>query len=217
MTSVKGWAGALLGVAATTVLFAAFGQLRPGWVWLGVVAMAPWLAALDRVRSARGAVGLGLLLSVTFTAAVFGWFPGAIAAYSHAPVWLCWGVFLLIAPVLELQFITAAWVRWYARRRVAEAPRLAWVPPVLTALVYVSTEWFTPKLFAETLGHALYASETLRQGADLAGAPGLTLGLLLINECVVSVAQGLASRRGLRLRPVVLAVVLAVVGWGYGW
>ncbi|NOJ96122.1 apolipoprotein N-acyltransferase [Corallococcus coralloides] len=217
MTSAKGWAGALLGVAATTVLFAAFGQLRPGWVWLGVVAMAPWLAALDGVRSARAAVGLGVLLSVTFTAAVFGWFPGAIAAYSRAPLWLCWGVFLLIAPVLELQFITAAWVRWYARRRVADVPRLAWVPPVLTAFVYVGTEWFTPKLFAETLGHALYASETLRQGADVAGAPGLTLGLLLINECVVSVVKGLVSRRGLRLRPVVLAVVLAVVGWGYGW
>ncbi|RKI68064.1 apolipoprotein N-acyltransferase [Corallococcus sp. AB049A] len=210
MTSVKGWAGALLGVAATTVLFAAFGQLESGWVWLGAVAMAPWLAALDRARSGRGAVLLGVLLSVTFTAAVFGWFPGAIAAYSRAPVWLCWGVFLLIAPVLELQFITAAWVRWYSRRQVEDAPRLAWVPPVLTALVYVGTEWFTPKLFAETLGHGLYASETLRQGADLAGAPGLTLGLLLINECIVLVA------RGPRLRPAVLAVVLALVGWGYG-
>ncbi|MFP2899262.1 apolipoprotein N-acyltransferase [Corallococcus sp. 4LFB] len=216
MTSVKGWSGALLGVAATTVLFALFGRLNPGWVWLGAVAMAPWLAAVDRAPSARGAVALGVLLSVAFTAAVFGWFPGAIAAYSRAPVWLCWGVFLLIAPVLELQFLTAAWVRWYARRQVGEAPRLAWVPPVLTALAYVGTEWLTPKLFAETLGHGLYASETLRQGADVAGAPGLTLVLLLINECVVSVAQGLASRRSLRLGPVVLAVVLAVSGWGYG-
>ncbi|MBN8230333.1 apolipoprotein N-acyltransferase [Corallococcus macrosporus] len=214
--SVKGWAGALLGVAATTVLFAAFGQLQTGWVWLGAVAMAPWLAAVDRVSSARGALGLGVLLSVTFTAAVFGWFPGAISAYSRAPVWLCWGVFLLIAPVLELQFLTAAWVRWYARRQVGDATRLAWIPPVLTALAYVGTEWFAPKLFAETLGHGLYASETLRQGADVAGAPGLTLVLLLINECAVSVARGLASRRTLRLGPVVVAAVLAVSGWGYG-
>ncbi|TSC21580.1 apolipoprotein N-acyltransferase [Corallococcus sp. Z5C101001] len=216
MTLAKGWAGALLGVAATTGLFAAFGQLQPGFVWLGAVAMAPWLAAVDRARSARGALALGALLSVTFTAAVFGWFPGAIAAYARAPVWLCWAVFLLIAPVLELQFLTAAWVRAYARRKVGDGPRLAWVPPVLTALVYVGTEGFTPKLFAETLGHGLYASETLRQGADLAGAPGLTLGLLLLNECVVALGQGLVARRGSWRVPGVVAALLALVGFGYG-
>ncbi|RKH18666.1 apolipoprotein N-acyltransferase [Corallococcus praedator] len=216
MTAWRGWAGALLGVAATTGLFALFGELRPGFVWLGAVAMAPWLAAVDRAPSARRALALGTLLSVTFTALVFGWFPGAIAAYSHAPAWLCWGVFLLIAPVLELQFLTASWIRWYARRKVGTDSRLGWVPPLLTALVYVGTEWFTPKLFAETLGHGLYASEVLRQGADVAGAPGLTLGLLLVNECFVAVGQGLAARRGLKPVPLVLALVLAVVGFGYG-
>ncbi|MCY1029836.1 apolipoprotein N-acyltransferase [Corallococcus sp. BB11-1] len=216
MTGWRGWAGALLGVAATTVLFARFGELRPGFVWLGAVAMAPWLAALDRAPSARAALALGTLLSVTFTALVFGWFPGAIAAYSHAPPWLCWGVFLLIAPVLELQFLTAAWARWYARRKVGAEPRLAWVPPVLTALVYVGTEALTPKLFAETLGHGLYASEVLRQGADVAGAPGLTLGLLLVNEGVVAVGQGLSARRGLRPVPLALALALGLVGFGYG-
>lgn len=216
MSGWRGWAWALLGVAATTVLFARFAELRPGFAWLGAVALAPWLAAVDQTRSTRAALALGALLSVTFTAFVFGWFPGAIAAYSRAPLWLCWGVFLLIAPVLELQFLTASWVRGYARRKVGDSPRLAWVPPVLTALVYVGTEWFTPKLFAETLGHGLYASEALRQGADVAGAPGLTLGLLLVNECVVAVGQGFAARRGVRLVPVALAVVLGLVGFGYG-
>jgi apolipoprotein N-acyltransferase len=212
VTVPRGWAGALLGVAATTGLFAAFGLLRPELVWLGPVAMAPWLAAVDRTRSTREALALGALLSVAFTALMFGWFPGAIAAYSRAPVWLCWAVFLLLAPVMELQFLTAAWVRAFARRKVGDAPRLAWVPPVLTALVYVGTEGFTPKLFAETLGHGLYASEVLRQGADVAGAPGLTLVLLLVNECVVAAVRG----RGARRVPVAVAVGLMLLLGGYG-
>jgi apolipoprotein N-acyltransferase len=212
VTVARGWAGALLGVAATTGLFAAFSLLRPELVWLGPVVMAPWLAAVDRVRSAREALTLGALLSVVFTALVFGWFPGALASYSRAPVWLCWAVFLLIAPVMELQFLTAAWVRWFARQKVGEGTRLAWVPPVLTALVYVGTEWFTPKLFAETLGHGLYASEVLRQGADVAGAPGLTLVLLLVNECVVAAVRG----RGARRVPVALALASMLLLGGYG-
>ncbi|WP_426756229.1 apolipoprotein N-acyltransferase [Myxococcus sp. Y35] len=193
----RGWhlGTALLGVVGTTVLFALFARLEARWVALGWVAMVPWLAALDRARSAREALGLGALLSVTFTAAVFHWFPGALQAYSQAPTVVGWALFLLVAPVLQLQFPAAALAR-YAARRVARDGQ-GWLPPLVGTLAYVGVEGITPKLFADTLGHGLYASESMRQGADVAGAPGLTLVLLLGNELVLA-AVSAWRRRGAR-------------------
>ncbi|AEI63522.1 apolipoprotein N-acyltransferase [Myxococcus fulvus] len=206
---------ALLGVLGTTVLFALFARLEARWLVLGWVAMVPWLAALDRARSAREALGLGALLSVTFTAAVFHWFPGALQAYSRAPTWVGWALFLLVAPVLQLQFPAAALARYVARRAAREGQ--GWLPPLVGTLAYVGVEGITPKLFADTLGHGLHASEWLRQGADVAGAPGLTLVLLLGNECVLAALRawrGQGARHA--LRPVVGLAVLVLGLTGYG-
>ncbi len=213
----RGWhlGTALLGVVGTTVLFALFARLEARWLALGWVAMVPWLAALDRARSAREALGLGVLLSVTFTAAVFHWFPGALQAYSRAPTWVGWALFLLVAPVLQLQFPAAALARYAARRLAREGQ--GWLPPLVGTLAYVGVEGITPKLFADTLGHALYASEWQRQGADVAGAPGLTLVLLLGNELVLAAVRAW-RRRGARhaWRPGVGLAVLVLGLTGYG-
>ncbi|NVJ04400.1 apolipoprotein N-acyltransferase [Myxococcus sp. AM001] len=206
---------ALLGVLGTTVLFALFARLEAHWLALGWVAMVPWLAALDRARSAREALGLGVLLSVTFTAAVFHWFPGALQAYSRAPTAVGWALFLLVAPLLQLQFAAAALARYAARRLAREAQ--GWLPPLVGTLAYVGVEGITPKLFADTLGHGLYASEWQRQGADVAGAPGLTLVLLLGNECVLAAFRawrGHGARRA--WRPVAGLAALVFVLSGYG-
>ncbi|NVJ15403.1 apolipoprotein N-acyltransferase [Myxococcus sp. AM010] len=206
---------ALLGVVGTTVLFALFGRLEAHWLALGWVAMVPWLAALDRARSAREALGLGVLLSVTFTAAVFHWFPGALQAYSRAPTAVGWALFLLVAPLLQLQFAAAALARYAARRLAREGQ--GWLPPLVGTLAYVGMEGITPKLFADTLGHGLYASEWQRQGADVAGAPGLTLVLLLGNECVLAALRawrGQGARSAWRPAAGLAGLVLGLTGYG---
>ncbi|WP_162294958.1 apolipoprotein N-acyltransferase [Myxococcus sp. CA027] len=213
----RGWhlGTALLGVLGTTLLFALFGRLEARWLALGWVAMVPWLAALDRARSAREALGLGVLLSVTFTAAVFHWFPGALQAYSRAPTAVGWALFLLVAPLLQLQFPAVALARYAARRLAREGQ--GWLPPLVGTLAYVGVEGVTPKLFADTLGHGLYASEWLRQGADVAGAPGLTLVLLLGNECVLAAFRAWRGH-GARAawKPVAGLATLVFVLSGYG-
>lgn len=204
----------LAGVVGTTVLVALFGRLEAPWVALGWGAMVPWLVAVDRARSWRAALGVGVLLSATFTEGVFGWFAGSLQAYSQAPLWLCHAVLLLLAPLLQPQFPAAAVARYLAR---SAAPRLAWLPPVVGALVYVGVEWLAPKLFADTLGIGLYASEWQRQGADVAGVAGLTLVLLLGNECVLAALQSLKAHGARRaVRPVagLLALVLGLTGYG---
>ncbi|QSQ28458.1 apolipoprotein N-acyltransferase [Pyxidicoccus parkwayensis] len=235
-------------------MLALFSGLRMPWTLLGWVALVPWLALVDRARTRREALWLGLALSVVFSAAVFGWFAGAVQAYSQAPLWVCWVALLLMAPVVQLQFPLAALARYDARRvlgmgwwgdsrpdirvlmengtrasaggsargsdalRAGAGVRLAWLPPVVTALAYVASEWFAPKLFADTLGLGLVTQEWMRQGADLAGAPGLTLLLLLGNECVLAAFQALRNpeRRHRAVIPLGIgaALVLALTGYG---
>jgi apolipoprotein N-acyltransferase len=214
-------AALLLGVAGSTGLMWLFGSLEARWVALGWGVFVPWLLVLDRAGSRREALLSGVALSVSFTAALFGWFPGALQSYSGAPLVLCWLALLVLAPLMELQFITFALARYHLRKAPQEGPRAFGYATLTGALVYVGTEWLCPKLFAETLGQGLYASESLRQGADLAGTHGLTLLLLLGNECVLAagkvlVAQG--PRAGFRRALVPLGVLATLVlgGFGYG-
>jgi apolipoprotein N-acyltransferase len=207
---------ALLGVLATTGMLALFSTLRLPWTLLGFVALVPWLVAVDGARSPREALGLGLALAVAFSAAVFGWFPGAVQAYSRAPPWVCWAALLLMSPVVQLQFPLAALARHVARRVVGS--RWAWLPPMVTALVYVGVEWLAPKLFADTLGLGLVTLEWPRQGADVAGAPGLTLLLLWVNECVLATVRSprvpAGRRRAGGPAAVGAALVLGLTGYG---
>ncbi|WP_257446848.1 apolipoprotein N-acyltransferase [Archangium lipolyticum] len=214
-------AALLLGVAGSTGLMWLFGSLEARWVALGWLAFVPWLWVLDRAGSRREAVLAGAALSLSFTAAIFGWFPGALQSYSGAPLALCWLALLVLAPFMELQFITFALARHHLRKAPQEGPLAFWRVALTGALVYVGTEWLSPKLFAETLGQGLYASESLRQGADIAGAHGLTLLLLLGNECVLAAGRALVAhgpRAGFRraMAPLAGLAVLVLGGFGYG-
>lgn len=211
----------LLGAVGTSLLVWLFGRIEVAWVWVGWVALVPWLAVLDRARTARQALMAGLIQSVVFTAVIFGWFADALREYAHSSsAWAFWLALLLFGPFMQPQFITAALARHLARR---VAPEGAFLRVGLTgALVYVGTEWAWPKLFADTIGQALFSSAWLRQGADVAGAHGLTLVLILSNECLLAAVKAFAARgwkwpggRALRT-PAVVLVILGVVLTGYG-
>ncbi|MFL5352503.1 apolipoprotein N-acyltransferase [Archangium sp.] len=211
----------LLGIAGTTGLVWLFSLFDARWVAVGWVALVPWLLALDHVSSKREAVLAGAALGIGFTGTVFGWFPGSIQSYSQAPMAVCWLGFLLLAPFMELQFITFAMARCHLRRTVPEGPWAFWRITLTGALVYVGTEWLCPKLFAVTLGQGFYGSERLRQGADIAGTHGLTFVIIIANECILAAGKALAAhglREGTRraLAPLAVLAVLVLGGLGYG-
>ncbi|HWS77906.1 MAG TPA: apolipoprotein N-acyltransferase, partial [Thermomonas sp.] len=84
------------------------------------------------------------------------------------------------------------------------------------ACAWVGCEWLLPKLLGDTLGHGLYPSLPLRQVADLGGAAGITLLLLLANE---GIALAIRQRGGgLRAwsRPLALVGAMLVAWLGYG-
>jgi apolipoprotein N-acyltransferase len=171
------------GAVATAYAIAAYSHV--GWhsVLIGWFLLVPWLIALDRTASFRGALASGVFMSAAFVAAVFSWFPQAFASYTGAPWAAGLAVLFVLAPVLEPQFVTLAVARHLAER--VPGGGHWWLTALAGGGVYVGTEWAWPKLLADTLGQGLHASAWLRQAADLFGAHGLTFVLILGNESVL--------------------------------
>src|SRR5438477_192810 len=90
----------------------------------------------------------------------------------------------------------------------------AWRTALAGACAYVGVEGATGKLFADTLGHGLYASVWMRQAADVAGAAGLTLVLLLANECVLAMVRGASWRRAIGPATCLGALASALLVYG---
>ena len=206
----------LVACAATAYLLSAFARVTWASVLVGWVLLVPWLAVLDRTRTLAGAAGVGLLMSVASVAALFPWFPSMIADYAGASWWVGAVAMVVLAPVLEPQFVTAPIARYLA----GSSPR--WRVAVVGAGVYVGTEWAFPKLMADTLGYPLHASREMRQAADLFGAHGLTFALVLGNESVLAFLQAVVRRRrgAARTRDALLpaaclgAIVAGLVAYG---
>ncbi|MEZ5469578.1 MAG: apolipoprotein N-acyltransferase [Lysobacterales bacterium] len=199
----------LAGILVSAVLLGVYAQ--GGWP-LGFVALAPWLLSLNSARTMTGALLSGWLMSVAFAVAVFTWFGVAIGSYTGggSPIGLL--ALILLAPILQPQVLVFALIRHWAR---------AWHGPILFALAgacaWVACEQLIPKLLGDTLGHGLASAVRLRQVADLGGAAGITLLLILVNEALALAWQ--RRRDGLRaLRlPLAMSALLPLLMAGYGW
>src|SRR5689334_11319095 len=204
--STKTFSRMLAGIVASALLLALYARIDRPWHILGWIVLVPWLGALDRTRSLRGSVLAGAAMATAFVLAVFGWFASAMRAYTGASAAAAMLVLVVLAPLVEFQFLTFAVARHVVRRSGAGRA----VVVLAGACVWVGTEWLTGKLFGDTLGHGLYPSPWLRQAADVAGAGGLTLALIVGNECI---RAALVSRRA---TPVLTLGVLVATLAGYG-
>src|SRR5688572_21800422 len=127
-------------------------------------------------------------MTVAYTAAVFAWFGAAIGAYTQMGEAAGLSLLLLGAPLFQPRISTFALVRPVAGQRHGRALGAA-----AGAAAWVATEWLVPRLLGDPLGIGLHPSRLVRQGADVGGAAGLTLLLLLVNE---GVAAAWARRGG---------------------
>ncbi len=182
-----------------------------GWM-LGFVMLVPWLLALNGRRTLLGTLLCAYAMSLAFTAAMFAWFGSAIGQYTQVGAATGLTVLLVAAPLFQPQIIVFALVRHVVSRRYGVG-----LTALAAAAAWVATEWLVPRLLGDTLGYGLYPSRLLRQAADVGGAAGLTLLLLLANE---GVAAALARRSsGLRAiaRPLALAALVPLLLAGYGY
>lgn len=199
-----------VGLLASVLLFALYARNPHAWP-LGFVALVPWLLALNRIPSLRGSVLSGAVMSVAFMAAVFSWFGVAIGAYTGMGAGPAIAVLLLLAPLLQPQFVVFALVRSWAGRHYGPVLRT-----LAAASAWVACEWWVPKLLGDTLGHGLFPSAAVRQAADIGGAAGLTFLLVLVNEAVATALERRSAGAQALLRPLAIgfAIVLAVAGYG---
>jgi len=195
------------GIGATAAAFALFTRLQSPWVALSWCALVPWLAVLERTPTLGGAVATAWALSSATTMAVYAWFGLAIAGYTGLPAAIVLLGLIALGPVIEPQFLLFAAARHLVRRSGAGPARTA----LTGACVYVASEWLIPKLFADTMGHALYGSALWRQAADLAGVPGLTFVLLLGNEGVWATLRAAAEPPPGRVRAAALPALGVVL------
>ncbi len=191
------------------------------------VALVPWLVAQERALRFRDAALAGLFMSVAFVAFVGPWFPETVAAYAGTSSLLLWPLFLLLAPLIQPQFLVFALVRLAVRSKAPPEASLSaslsasFVASLAAAAAYVGVELVFPKLFFDTLALGLHPSLYLRQAADLAGVHGLSFVVILVNEgLALSILSLVARPRGGRISPSALPAALAVAAvmalLGYG-
>lgn len=191
----------MAGILASAAMAALY--VHGGAAWpLGFVFLVPWLRTLDTSNTLAGALLRTYAMSLAYTAATFAWFGMAIGRYAQCGAGTGLLLLLLIAPLFQPQFFAFALVRRLALRRYGIV-----LGALAGAAAWVAAEWLLPKLLGDTLGHGLYPSRLLRQGADVGGAAGLTLMLLLANECVTAAW----ARIGAGWRAVAPALVLAAL------
>ena len=177
----------MAGVLASAAMAALY--VRGGTAWpLGFVFLVPWLRTLDASATLGGTLLRAWMMALAFTAAAFAWFAIAFGNYVQVGPVTGLALLLLAAPLFQPQFFAYALVRRIVVRRHGRA-----LGALAAAAAWVATEWLVPKLLGDTLGHGLYPSRLLRQGADVGGAAGLTLLLLLANE---GTAAALVRRAG---------------------
>lgn len=198
------------GLLASSLLLALYARGGPAW-WLGFVALVPWLLALNAARSTARAALSGALMSFAFVAAVFGWFGAAVGEYTGFGALPATLLLIVLAPLLQPQLIAFALVRHLVGSRHGPTLRA-----LAGACAWVACEWLVPKLLSDTLGHGLFPSATLRQVADLGGAAGITLLLLLVNEAVAVVIERRGAGVRVWLRPLALGAAIVAGMAGYG-
>ena len=198
------------GLVAGALLLALYSSGAMAWP-LGFVMLLPWLWLLDRADTAAAALGRAASISVVFVAAVFGWFGAAIGAYTGLGAGAGVAVLLVLAPLMQPQLLAFALARHLVGRR--HGP---WLRALAGAGAWVGTEWLWPKLLGDTLGHGLFPSATLRQVADLGGAAGLSVLILLVNEALWMALQRWRDDRRRAWRPLLPAATLLVAMAAYG-
>jgi apolipoprotein N-acyltransferase len=200
----------IVGIAGSALLLGLYA--RGGYAWpFGLLALVPWLVALNAVRTLTLALASAALMAVAFELSMFAWFGAAFGAYVGLGTLPATLILAALAPLLQPQLLAFALTRHLVGRRHGRI-----LGATAGASAWVGCEWLLPKLLGDTLGHGLWPSATLRQIADLGGAAGLSFLLLLVNEALATAFHRRNQGAEARLRPIAAAAALLAIMAGYG-
>lgn len=174
---------------------------------LALLALAPLFVALRTVGTIARAAGLGWITGAIFHAGLLPWLPATIAR-TQGIAWPAAGLlFAVFVAAHALQFaIVAAGVAG-ARSAVGRC--------TVAAAGWVLVEYAFPQVLPWSLGAILGPHPLLRQPAELAGARGLAVFVVLVNALVAEGAASWAARRAHAGVALGLAALLIAAAAGF--
>jgi apolipoprotein N-acyltransferase len=148
------------------------------------IALVPFLIGITDC-SLRASLWQSFWMGMLITLLGFPWVAYVLAQFGELPLWLGVIGLVLFGLVCQPQFwiLGPVWARLTRRSQAGQpqpgAQKLIWIG---FAFFYAGVDWILPKLFVDTLGHAFYRNEWIRQGAELGGPPLLTWVAVLWNS-----------------------------------
>ena len=204
----------------------------PPWgLWpLMWFALVPWFFVLHRASHLKHAVVQGVWLSVFMSLGSFFWVAFVLHEFGNLPWVVSFLGLVLFSFVGQPQFFLFALVQRMRlfplgphKSQNFSAVRLI-ILSTVAALLYTGLDWLSPKIFMDTLGHALYRAQCLRQVAEWGGAWVLTFLIYFVNEAIYGFVREWALQKGQfpwktvrRWLPQVgMAIVFSLSFWIYG-
>jgi apolipoprotein N-acyltransferase len=190
----------------------------PPWnLWpLIWICLVPWFIALKRAPSLKDAALQGVWLSYLVSLGGFHWVAFVLKEFGGLPWTVSVFGLQLFCFFGQPQFVAFAILFWtFGQKKRDLHPVLG---SLLFAFAYTGIDWFSPKLFMDTLGHSFYLARHLRQLADLGGPPLLTFLIFLTNDTLWGAWENWSRTRKLRFSAqLAFALSVILLGWIYGF
>ncbi|MBC7690503.1 MAG: apolipoprotein N-acyltransferase [Methylotenera sp.] len=166
------------------------------------IALIPWFEALDRTKTRKGAFIQGMWMCFFMSIGAFSWIASVLHQYAGLPWVLGLLGLMLFGLIGQPQFTLFAIVHREIQallqsRNFSEARGSAsklMLLGIALAAAYTGLDWVLPKLFVDSLGHAFYQWENLRQIADLGGVHLITFLIYLVNYALWDLLSRLRKR-----------------------
>lgn len=153
----------------------------PPWnLWpLIWICLIPWFYSLEHNagQDFRRRVWQGFWLNYFVNLMGFHWVAYALHEYGEIPWIISIIGFQIFCLFGQPQFILFS----VCYRKCQKEFPFGFCSWIWIGLLYAAIDWISPKLFQDTLGHALYGAPLLRQSADLGGVQLLTFFIFISN------------------------------------
>ena len=178
------------------------------------IALVPVLAALDRIRSFRGALLAGWVAGVAFFTATIWWIEHAMTSFGGVSLPLALLALALLVAYMALHWALALGLAWLARQRLG-GPWALHLPPFWVASELLRNYLLTGFPWAN-LGYSQARHLAIAQLAALGGVYLVAALVALVNGAAADVLLAFRARRRMPWRTVaVAAVALAgAAAWG---
>jgi apolipoprotein N-acyltransferase len=214
---IKAWGPSpftLLSAALIVLSFPPFGYYPLLWI-----ALIPWFIALNRTHSYRSAAKEGFWLGYGMSLGGFHWVAFVLTEFGGVSYSIGVLGLLLFAMICEPQFIFAALVFRKLKtlptfNRSAALPILFFT--LIFAVFYTALDWILPKLFIDSLGHAFYSAQNLRQIADLGGVSLITFLAVWFNLSLWKTLNQPENQRKKAVPSLFLSCTFLALSLGYG-